>query len=112
VRESGKKRAPFIPPENLVSMVGLSTDEFAGLMGALGYRRRVIAPVSVPVGAGNIVLEKKPADTIAFQWKGRMTRHTLPKKADKTPRLPLEALPVALRATSPFAALAALKAGR
>ncbi len=97
VREAGKKRAAFVPPENLMSMVGLTPDEFAGLMGALGYRRRMITAEALP-------------EKIAFQWKGRMTH---PVRAGKPATLlPLEgsrgARPAG-RPASPFAALAHLK---
>jgi hypothetical protein len=107
LRGPAKQRLPFVPPANLVSMVGLSNEEFAGLMGALGYRRRLIrAPEETQTE------EIKIAPQIfAFQWKGRSERRAEPAKrgrADAALPLALGALRPA-RAASVFASLAHLK---
>jgi ATP-dependent RNA helicase SUPV3L1/SUV3 len=133
VREAGKKRSAFVPPENLMSMVGLTREEFAGLMGALGYRRRMINPASAandspaletpetaqPVTALDDPAPVPPAQIIAFQWKGHMTKHRPSVRPASTPTLPLESgkrsaatSSTARLAGSPFAALASLKVVR
>jgi ATP-dependent RNA helicase SUPV3L1/SUV3 len=133
VREAGKKRSAFVPPENLMSMVGLTREEFAGLMGALGYRRRMITPA--PAANDSPALETPetaqavtalddpapvpPAQIIAFQWKGHMTKHRPSVRPASTPTLPLDSskrsaasTSTARLASSPFAALASLKVVR
>jgi ATP-dependent RNA helicase SUPV3L1/SUV3 len=127
VRGAGRKRAAFVPAENLMSMVGLTREEFAGLMGALGYRRRVItpslaadpqlAPETAPEAAP--VSPASPASIIAFQWKGHMTKHRPSQRTAALAALPLESgkqsgnRSVATRHIhSPFAALASLKVAR
>ncbi len=72
LRAPAKERLPFVPPPQLISMVGLSHEEFTGLMGALGYRRRLINPADgAPTAA---------APLAAFQWKGRSARRAEPAK--------------------------------
>lgn len=139
VREPGRKRAPFVPPEHLMSMVGLSREEFAGLMGALGYRRRVISRSPAPDAATGQAATAPgladappphsdtppatlPANLIAFQWKGRMAKHPArhtraEESGTRSVPLPLgKKMPSARErgpgAASPFAALALLKEAR
>jgi ATP-dependent RNA helicase SUPV3L1/SUV3 len=91
LREQGKSRAPFVPQAQAISMVGLSREEFAGLMGALGYRRRALADG-----------DDAAALPAAFIWKGR------PRPAQKPAR---DMPPKRPDMSSPFAALADWKAG-
>ncbi len=91
MREQGKSRAPFVPQDQAISMVGLSREEFAGLMGALGYRRRPATADQDSIGL--------PA---MFIWKGRPRPAQKPQQHFKT-KLP--------DLSSPFAALSILKAG-
>jgi ATP-dependent RNA helicase SUPV3L1/SUV3 len=101
-KAQARTRSPFVPPADLISMVGLNREEFAGLMGALGYRQRCLpeirpleAPEPEPETAAPL---PAAAPIIAFQWKGRADRTQTPRP---------DAAPV--RASSPFAALAILK---
>jgi hypothetical protein len=104
-------------------MVGLTREEFAGLMGALGYRRRVITPVR----AANMqatpetphVSPAPPSSIIAFQWKGHMTKHQSSQRTAAVAALPLDSSKqsggrsvAARQSHSPFAALASLKVAR
>jgi ATP-dependent RNA helicase SUPV3L1/SUV3 len=103
LRELGKQRLAFVPPDSLMSLVGLSVVEFAGLLGALGYRRRMIkTPVSDDKPAGS--------EIIAFQWKGRISRNVKPAKPKDKKYAVLELhATMTPKTESAFAALAALK---
>jgi ATP-dependent RNA helicase SUPV3L1/SUV3 len=95
MREQGKARTAFVPDDQAISMVGLSREEFAGLMGALGYRQRKAetnaqGDAAAPVQA-------------AFIWKGRARPAQKPERQG-TAKAPDTA--------SPFAALSQWKAGR
>jgi ATP-dependent RNA helicase SUPV3L1/SUV3 len=92
MREQGKSRAPFVPDDQAISMVGLSREEFAGLMGALGYRQRK------PEAA----TPEAPSPQVSFMWKGR------PRLAQK-PQSPVKKS--VTPSASHFAALSNWKAG-
>jgi ATP-dependent RNA helicase SUPV3L1/SUV3 len=88
MRAQGKSRAAFVPDDQLMSVVGLTREEFAGLMGALGYRQRKA---------------DQPEVQAAFIWKGR------PKPAQKPQPHMQTKVP---SPGSAFAALAEWKTGR
>jgi ATP-dependent RNA helicase SUPV3L1/SUV3 len=90
-------KGPIVPPADLISMMGLSRDEFAGLMGAMGYRQRMIDAPTLPPAADAPSPPADPAKVIAFQWKGRPPQ-----------RHGVHVNPKGVRQDSPFAALAAL----
>jgi ATP-dependent RNA helicase SUPV3L1/SUV3 len=94
MREQGKARTPFVPQDQAISMVGLSREEFAGLMGALGYRQRKL---DRPAVAADVL----PTQA-AFIWKGRPRPAQKPQPHIKTKVPDL---------SSPFAALSQWKAG-
>jgi ATP-dependent RNA helicase SUPV3L1/SUV3 len=94
VREQGKTRAAFVPQDQAISMLGLSREAFAGVMGALGYRQRQIASTAAAIDS--------PPPPAAFIWKGRA------RPAQKPDR---QATPKVFDTSSPFAALLQWKAG-
>jgi ATP-dependent RNA helicase SUPV3L1/SUV3 len=112
VRELGKKRTAFVAPEKLLSMVGLNRNEFAGLMEAIGYRRRLIKQEVLESG------EIKTEACAGFQWKGNLVDHARNKRTGvarngMATRKPTESTQVVQQiAQSPFSALATLIAGR
>ncbi len=93
MRAQSKPRAAFVPDDQAISMLGLSREEFAGVMGALGYGLRKMETAGA---------QGAPLSQAAFIWKGR-TR--LAQKPDR------QVKPKVFDMSSPFAALSQWKAG-
>ncbi|MEX6723444.1 helicase-related protein [Sphingosinicellaceae bacterium M-36] len=89
LRDAARQDRTIVPPDSLVSMVGLSRPDFARLMMALGYGRATV-PEEVAGGDGPVVA--------AFRWRGDARRKARP-------------VPVPARADSPFSVLAPLRGG-
>lgn len=88
VLSTNKKSEPLMPPESLMSSLGLSRTDFARLMSALGYRRRVM---DQDEGSPD------PQPIIAYQLRPRGRRANVAPAS------------VARVETSPFAVLAQLR---
>ncbi len=93
MREQGKTRTAFVPEDQAITMLGLNREEFAGVMGALGYRQRKLEAATTQDAA---------PPQAAFIWKGRARP---PQKPDR------QVKPKVFDMSSPFAALSQWKAG-
>ncbi len=76
LREPAKSRLPFVPPESAISLIGVTNDEFAEVMLALGYRKRLI---DAPAKCAKADEEHEatpgisviPEKIVVYQWRGQ-----------------------------------------